>query len=199
MLTNAPRGPVQGRERMIAPDVARGLALLGIALANVVPQLWGRPTGPGLRPVDGSGADRAVDFVVTLLVDNRAYPLFAMLLGYGTVVLLRRQEAAGTPWPQARALLVRRGLALVALGAAHLLLLFLGDVLLPYGLVTLVLVLLLRSSDRRLRLVVGVSVLPLMAFTALDGASSAAPATEGCASTRRRCCWGSSTGPAYWP
>ena len=48
------RGPVRAGERSLAPDVARGAALLGIALANAPIHLWGRATGPGTRPVDGT-------------------------------------------------------------------------------------------------------------------------------------------------
>jgi len=38
-------GPVTARERMLAPDLARGLMLALIALANSVVYLYGRPYG----------------------------------------------------------------------------------------------------------------------------------------------------------
>ena len=134
-------GPVARGDRLLAPDLARGLALLGIALANGVTYLTGLDVGPLLRPVQAGAADRVVDALVGLLVDNRAFPLFTMLVAYGYVTVLRRQAGAGVPWPRAGRLLVRRSLALCALGAAHLVLLFAGDILLSYGLLGLVLVL----------------------------------------------------------
>lgn len=173
--TPAPPGPVGRGDRLLAPDLARGLALLGIALANCVGYLTGRDLGPLARPVDAGPADRAVDVLVGLLVDNRAFPMFTVLVAYGTVTLLRRQASAGVPWPAARALLVRRSLALAALGAAHLLLLFAGDILLAYGMLGLVLVLVVRAGDRSLRLL-GWATLPLfLVLGALDGTGLPAP------------------------
>lgn len=141
-------GPVATAQRSAAPDAARGLALLGIALANGVVHLSGVPVGLGARPLDGSAPDRVVDVLVSLFVDRRTLPAFALLLGYGTVMILRRQEAAGAPWPTARAVLLRRWLWLGVLGAAHVVLLFFGDILLPYALTGLALMLFLRRSDR---------------------------------------------------
>lgn len=124
----ATRGPVQRAERSLAPDLARGTALLGIALANSVAHVHDRLLGPGFRPVDGTAADRTVDVLVGVLVDNRAFPMFTLLYAYGLVMLLRRQAAHGAPWPAARNLLLRRCAWLGALGLAHLVLLFEGDI-----------------------------------------------------------------------
>lgn len=90
-------GPVGTRERAATPDLARGFALLGIALANSVVQLYGKPLGPGSRQLRGTPLDRSVDVAVTVVVDNRAICLFSLLFGYGMVMILRRQEAAGAP------------------------------------------------------------------------------------------------------
>ncbi|WP_380164180.1 DUF418 domain-containing protein [Jannaschia sp. R86511] len=162
-------GPVRTRERVLAPDLARGLALLGIALANCVVYVSGREVGPLLRPVDGTTADRAVDTVVGLFVDNRAFPMFTMLFAYGFVMILRRQAAAGVPWPQARSVLLRRSAWLAAFGAAHMLLLFFGDILLTYGLLGAALVFALRWSDRVLVLVGAASLVVFVGLGALDG------------------------------
>jgi uncharacterized membrane protein YeiB len=176
-----PRGPVRAGERSIAPDVARGAALLGIALANAPIHLWGRATGPGTRPVEGTDADRAVDVLVALLADNRSYPLFALLLGYGTWQLATRQLRHGTAAAQVKRLLLRRSAALVALGLAHALLLFSGDILGLYGLLSLALVALLGARDRTLLLLAGGFAVPLAVLSALDGLSGplgADPTTE---------------------
>lgn len=169
-------GPVAPTERVLAPDLARGLALLGIALANCVTYLSGLELGPLLRPVQASTADRAVDVAVGLLVDNRAFPMFTMLVAYGFVTVLRRQAAAGVPWPRARGLLVRRSAWLAAFGAAHLLLLFAGDILLAYGLLGLALVLVVRAEDRSLRLLGWATLPAFLLLGALDGLGLAATA-----------------------
>lgn len=151
--------PVPAAERAVAPDLARGLALLGIAIANAVVHLWGVPTGPGARPVDGSALDRVVDGVVSLFVDRRTMPMFALLYGYGIGVVLRRRAAAGVPWAGCRADLLRRAGWLVAFGAAHIVLLWEGDILTAYGLTGLLAVAFVRASGRVL---VGVGVTALL-------------------------------------
>jgi len=166
-------GPVLSRERVLAPDLARGLALLGIALANSVAYVHDRSLGPLARPVDGSAADRVVDLLVGVAVDNRAFPMFTLLFAYGYVMVLRRQAAAGVPWPQARSLLLRRSGWLVAIGAAHLLLLFAGDIVLTYGLLGLALVWVTRWSERVLRLLGWSTLVVFVAFGALDGIGGA--------------------------
>lgn len=167
--------PVPLERRAVAPDVARGLALLGIAIANAVVHLWGGPVGLGLRPVDSSSLDRAVDGVVALLVDRRTMPMFALLYGYGIGVVVRRRAAARVPWPVCRTDLLRRAAVLVAFGAAHVVLLFEGDILGAYGLTGLLAVAFVRVSDRAL-LVTAALVLPVSAF--LGGALGAAIALE---------------------
>ncbi|MFT2689459.1 DUF418 domain-containing protein [Clavibacter zhangzhiyongii] len=48
--------PVAAADRMLAPDLLRGIALLGIALANSVYFIADRPLGPLARPTDGTSA-----------------------------------------------------------------------------------------------------------------------------------------------
>ncbi len=163
------RGPVRRDERALAPDLARGTALLGIALANSVLHVHGRLLGPGYRPVDGSTADRAVDVVVGVLVDNRAFPMFTLLFAYGLVLLSLRQAESGTPSAATRTLLFRRCAWLGAFGLVHLLLLFDGDILLAYGLLGLALVPMLHLSDRALVVVGAASLAVFVALSSSDG------------------------------
>ncbi len=142
--------------RYPAPDVARGFMLLLIALANV-------PTWVYLSRSSTPSAD-IVDTVWlwarTLLVDRRAYPLFALLFGFGLATMVKRRIASGTqgylqslpgveagcePTPQqeawareqatvdARRLMRRRGLWMILFGAAHAML-FSADIIGTYGL-----------------------------------------------------------------
>lgn len=72
--------------RYPAPDVARGVMLILISLAHV--GLWSQ-----LMPVQATPT--TLDAVFTVLrvglVDVRAYPLFAMLFGFGLAVMARRR------------------------------------------------------------------------------------------------------------
>ncbi|MFN4003009.1 DUF418 domain-containing protein [Microcella sp.] len=145
--------PTPRADRALAPDVARGLVLLGIAVANVPFFLYGRELGILFKPVTDAAADPWVNALVATLADNRSYPLFALLFGYGLTQILLRESERGTEWPDARQLLLRRNLWLIAFGAAHGVLLFFGDILGTYGLLGLAFVLLIRASGRTLAIV----------------------------------------------
>ena len=77
--------------RYPAPDVARGLMLLLIALANT--PFWVATTRSS---VPNDAVDSAWLWVRTLLVDHRALPLFAMLFGFGLATMINRRIASGT-------------------------------------------------------------------------------------------------------
>ncbi|MEV4380769.1 DUF418 domain-containing protein [Streptosporangium sp. NPDC049644] len=151
-MSVAPPAPVHGAtpivQRALAPDLARGLMLLLIALAHAHMYLSGHETGFRGYALDGDAPDRLVAGVQILLVDGRALPMFAALFGYGLVQLADRQLATGRSWPQVRKVLRRRNLWLLAFGFCHALLLFFGDILGAYGLVGLMLVGFVRREDR---------------------------------------------------
>ncbi|SHI78674.1 Uncharacterized membrane protein YeiB [Nocardiopsis flavescens] len=166
------QGPGAGRpgRRSLAPDLARGFMLLFIALVNAGFFL----TGPdAVRDL----ADRLVVFVQLTLVTGRAVPLFALLFGYGAVMIARRVRASGGGWVQTRILLRRRGWVLLALGGVHGVLLLPVDILGAYGLALLVFVGLVRARDVTLWWTAGV----LAAVSAAVHAASvpAAPADGG--------------------
>jgi uncharacterized protein len=153
VTTSSPlRGPVRTSERALAPDLARGLMLLLIAVANTPWYLYG--ADPGMSAVharNASGVDAVVQFGVITTVDMRVYPMFAFLFGYGMVQLFRRQTDAGTPEKAARRILRRRNWWLLAFGFLHAALLWFGDVLGAYGLAGLVMVaLFFRRRDKTL-------------------------------------------------
>ena len=146
-------------QRFPAPDVSRGFMLLFIALANI--PFW-LATTHSSAPSDA--ADTAWLWIRTLLVDHRAYPLFALLFGFGLATMVNRRIAAGTrsyleslpgveagreptsqeeAWAReqatvdARRLVRRRGLWMILFGAVHALV-FSGDVIGAYGLVAVI-------------------------------------------------------------
>lgn len=137
--------PVAAAERIAAMDVLRGFALLGILLMNIeafVGPMFQAITGldPTLR-----GADRWADALVYILVQGKFYTLFSLLFGMGFAVMLARAQSAGRPF---FALYLRRTLALLAIGLVHALLVWSGDILVPYALLALVLLLLFRRTPQ---------------------------------------------------
>ena len=142
--------------RYPSPDVARGFMLLLIALANI--PFWTNVTHAS-APSDA--VDTAWLWVRSLLVDSRAYPLFAMLFGFGLVTMVNRRIASGTssylsslpgvgagraPTPSEEAwareqaavdacrLVRRRGWWMILFGFVHGIF-FPGDIIGAYGLV----------------------------------------------------------------
>jgi uncharacterized membrane protein YeiB len=169
-ITPAPvQGAVPLAERSPAPDLARGLMLLLIAVAHAHMYLSGHPAGFRGYTLDGGTLDRVVAGIQILLVDGRALPMFAGLFGYGLVQLANRRLAAGSGWPEVRRVLRRRSLWLLAFGFCHALLLFFGDILGAYGLIGLVLIGFIRRSDRALLWAVGVGAVLHVAVMALFG------------------------------
>ena len=146
-MIRAMSGPTPLLERSLAPDLARGGMLLLIALANVHTYLH---SGLGLRgyPADLAPPDQVVVLVQMLLVDGRAYPLFALLFGYGITQLAWRRASTGAPAEAVVSIVRRRGGWMVAIGFLHALLLFSGDIVGAYGLVAVVLAgVLVRAAD----------------------------------------------------
>ncbi|PZO10177.1 MAG: hypothetical protein DCF27_03830 [Lysobacteraceae bacterium] len=137
--------PLQGGERIDALDVLRGFALLGILLMNIegmVGPLNGALTGldPAL-----TGADRWADALIYFFVQGKFYPLFSLLFGMGFAVMMQRAAQAGRPFVR---LYLRRVLALLAIGVAHALLVWSGDILTTYALVALLLLLFFRDTPQ---------------------------------------------------
>ncbi|ADD42261.1 DUF418 domain-containing protein [Stackebrandtia nassauensis] len=152
--TVQPVGPVADTERSLAPDLGRGLMLALIALANSAVYLYNRPYGARQHIIETEFLDRLVAFVNTVFVEVRAYPLFAALFGYGVVHAYRRGRAASDDH-RARGILRRRGFWLIVFGAVHALVLFSGDILGLYGVLSLILLTMLRLRDRTLLIVGG--------------------------------------------
>lgn len=139
MTSPAQPTPTALTGRAIAPDLARGLMLLFIAVANAPWYLWGSASGMvSAHPPGATGWDLVAQSVAIVAIDGRSYPMFAFLFGYGIWQLYRRQYEKGVPEQEARRLLRRRHLWLVAFGAVHALLLWMGDILGAYGLAGLV-------------------------------------------------------------
>ena len=136
-----PLQPVQAGERIPALDVLRGFALFGVLVAYA---LWSL----GSPPEDTYGqTDRILNWVLTALVDTKAYTLFAFLFGLGFSIQLIRARARGISIVP---IYCRRLLALLLIGLAHALLLRNGDILVPYAVMGFFLLLFRNASNRTL-------------------------------------------------
>lgn len=128
------------RSRMLVPDVARGLMLWGIAVANVA-TAWvlfaGGPASMTGRVVDGSFWDKLTIMFTTSFVHARGFPMFSTLLGFGVGLIAASLYRRGYPLPKARGVIARRYGMLAIFGGLHMVFLFWGDIMLAYGLIGL--------------------------------------------------------------
>ncbi len=174
--SGGPQGATPPAARALAPDLARGVMLLLIALANAHLFLYGQQLGIRGYPADLGPTDRTVAVFQLLFVDGRAYPLFALLFGYGIVQLARRQAAAGRDETAIASLVRRRGGWLMLIGFGHAALLFGGDIIGAYGLLAVLLGgVLVAGSERTLLWLALVG----LGFTALLGVVQAMPPPPG--------------------
>jgi uncharacterized protein len=141
--------PVSAGERLPTLDVLRGMALLGVLIANV----WFWFSGLYLRIAEFRPElrrltpDSAAYHLIAIVVSGRAMAVFSFLFGVGLAVQALRADARGgdvTP------LYRRRMAVLLAIGVMHGVLLWYGDILTAYALLGFVLLLFRNRSDRTL-------------------------------------------------
>ena len=130
--TSAPVDPGQRPiERIVALDLIRGIAVLGILLANVT--AFGHPDlayyWPPALPDGGNLTDRIVWLAQFVTVDGKLRGLFTVLFGAGLVLFVER--AGGET--RAFVLQGRRLGWLALIGLVHFFLLFHGDILFSYA------------------------------------------------------------------
>ncbi|MEU0360390.1 DUF418 domain-containing protein [Streptomyces cyaneofuscatus] len=152
-LPDAAQGGPAARIKTV--DLLRGFALVGILLVNAR-VLGGVPEAPAT----GWSVDRLAALAVGTLAETKFYLLFCFLFGYSTALLARgSRELRKTR----TARYVRRLAALSLLGAAHGVLLFVGDILLTYAVLGLLLYPLHRLRPRTL-LLLGCGLLALFSL-----------------------------------
>jgi uncharacterized protein len=152
--------PVLQNERILALDVMRGFALFGVLLAYA---LWNLGNPP---EESYSQINIVLNTVLTALVDTKAYTLFAFLFGLGFSIQLQRAETRGL---NIVPVYCRRLFGLLLIGLAHALLLRNGDILVPYAVMGLFLLVLRRASNKTLLIAGIIGVLyPYFARSAWD-------------------------------
>ncbi len=138
----SPAAPTREGERIEVMDALRGFALLGVVIVNMFTFM-----GPMSRLFARWPSQEWVQFLVLGLVQGKFYSLFSLLFGAGFSLQLERLEARGVP---VVALYRRRLAILLLIGLAQGILIWNGDILLPYALLGFVLLAFHHRSDRSL-------------------------------------------------
>ena len=140
--------PVAAAERVVAVDVLRGFALLGILAMNIVAFAW--PEAAYDNPTRGggfSGLDRVIWVFNHLFFEMKMMTLFSMLFGAGLVLMGERSDHRGA---SLRGVYYRRCLWLLVIGLIHSYLIWFGDILVLYAECGLIIYLFRRWRPRTL-------------------------------------------------
>lgn len=140
--------PVAAKQRFIILDFLRGIALLGIGLANF-PEfaLYTFQTKEVVEAMPTAGVDHVVKFFQYVFIDGKFYTLFSLLFGMGFSIILSKiiqKDKGGLPF------FYRRMFFLFLIGLLHLLLLWAGDILVLYALLGFFLPLFRNTSNKKL-------------------------------------------------
>lgn len=134
--------PVEASERYTTLDLLRGFALFGVLLINLLYFFRVSLFDHILHFHSHAGMlNHAVDLLARVLVEFKAFDLFALTFGIGVAV---QRERAGLRGMRIEAFLARRFLVLLAFGACHMLLVSNVDILTLYSVCGLLLIPLLR-------------------------------------------------------
>jgi uncharacterized protein len=137
--------PVTASERIVAVDIVRGFALWGVLLINMM-NYASRSSGP---------IDDFADWARQFFFEQKSWRLFSFLFGFGFALLMIRASDRGARFLPMYA---RRLALLLGFGFFNFLFYF-GDILTPYALLGVVLIVFQRWSPRWILLVAALLLL----------------------------------------
>ncbi len=161
--------PVAKSERIVAIDVLRGFAVLGILIVNV--QGFARVASAYMNPTSGrvlEGGDLWTWAAIYLFADTKFISIFSLLFGAGIAMMSERMGQRGV---SGGALHYRRNAWLLAFGLVHAYLIWHGDILVTYALCGFLLYPLRNLDPRRLLWIGGCAVAFVIPLWSLAGFS----------------------------
>jgi uncharacterized protein len=140
------KGPIQTHERIHSIDAMRGFAILGIFLTNMLdfhsPMLY-------LNPYVwwSTKSDQTIYSIIDFFVQASFYPLFALLFGFGLMIIRERSLSRGYAFTP---IAIRRLILLLLIGCIHAFFIWHGDILITYAICGFILLLFMRMSGKGL-------------------------------------------------
>jgi uncharacterized protein len=138
--------PISEKERINSIDAMRGFAILGIFLTNMLafhspmlyvnPYIWWSST-----------TDQTIYSYIDFFVQASFYPLFAILFGFGLMIMRERSLARGIAFTP---IALRRLTILLLIGCIHAFLIWHGDILINYAIFGLIALLFFWMSGKAL-------------------------------------------------
>jgi uncharacterized protein len=160
--------PVQPSERYAILDVLRGVAIFAILVVNI--HYYGGPifTALNLQAATGSPVDRIVTTCTLVFVSEKFFSILSILFGIGMGIIFTRTTAkSGRFW----AIYTRRLVGLFVIGISHALLLYAGDFIGNYAILSILLIL-FRNARPKLILTASLVVLLIPVILALPSVVS---------------------------
>jgi uncharacterized protein len=151
---------MSAKERFDILDIVRGIALLGVLLANMPGHSYlgyFTTTEQSILPL--ASLNEPLRFLAMFFLDGKFYTLFSLLFGLGFSLIVSKAGSSH--------IMVKRLLVLVCFGLLHALLLWGGDILLLYALLGFSLPLFNRLNDKAILIL---AIFLLISPIILDGA-----------------------------
>lgn len=158
-------------DRIEELDVLRGVALCGIFLVNMI-DFSGSALRAGTLTMRGTIIDQLVDLLIAGFAITKFYLIFSFLFGVGFAVQMQRMQESGRPFVR---LYMQRLGVLLAIGVAHTVLLWDGDILRLYAIAGLLLLILRKIPTKPLLMIAAgviVSGTVYFSFVPLDSSST---------------------------
>ncbi|MCA1320141.1 DUF418 domain-containing protein [Bacillus tianshenii] len=136
--------PIEEKDRIIALDIIRGLAILGIFLVNM-PSFFSPMLYVDQRTYWNDRLDIWTVNFVDIVAQASFYTLFSFLFGYGFIIFMDRLKEKELSVPK---YFSRRLIVLLAIGCIHTFLIWHGDILISYAITGFLLLLMRNLSSK---------------------------------------------------
>jgi uncharacterized protein len=168
--------PTPPSQRIQIIDILRGFAIFGILLVNMA--LFNHTIyAQALSLDEASGTlERLARWGIQFFAEGKFYSIFAFLFGLGLAIQYHRAQDRGTRFVP---FFLRRMLVLLGIGLIHAYLFWIGDILILYAVLAVVVLLLFRNRRPRTLLIwtVVFLIVPLLINSALLGLAALGRAT----------------------
>ena len=121
--------PIEKQNRLQVIDSLRGLALLGILIANIPYVDQVNVSGNG-NVAGAPEPDKVLNFLFHLLIEKKFITIFSMLFGFGFYVQLKRAEEKGIDF---KSYFLKRLTILLLIGCVHAYVFWFGDIIRDYA------------------------------------------------------------------
>lgn len=154
------------KKRALSLDLARGSMLFLIILSHVPLMMYLSEPGVITKMAPGNALESFINMLMEFFVDNRARPLFAVLFGYGIIMIYNKQSERRSI-SEARKFIFRRCIYLILFGMILTGVFWGQDILMVYGIAGIILLPFLGRSNKTLLIWTGVTTLIYAVFVSL--------------------------------